>query len=375
MPRQQTLRASVDWSHELLSDDERTLLRRLAVFAGGWTLDAVEQVCADEGLERLAILDLLASLVDKSLVTVDERGNCDALPAARDRAPVRARASQRGRRARRTARPPPRHLPRARRANRAAAPRRRAGRVAGRSRPRGREPRARDRSCRRNRRRARAATLYRADVLVEAPGQFRSRRRGYVRALDAPGAADSGLRARVLWAAATCSSTADATTRQWQVRARHSSARRRPATSRRPPARSTCSDRLHVPGPAERGRASSRPGNSRSKRGRLVLRRRHSDPREHSRHAGRPGAEPCWTRHSRSSSAGGYAEFGPGTGGARRLPQLEGRDERRSSSSSARSSFADEVGEPVSSRGLARLADAPASDRGEAREVLADSAR
>ena len=74
MPRQQTLRASVDWSHELLSDDERTLLRRLAVFAGGWTLDAVEQVCAGEGLDRLSILDLLSALVDKSLVTVDERG-------------------------------------------------------------------------------------------------------------------------------------------------------------------------------------------------------------------------------------------------------------------------------------------------------------
>ncbi len=74
MPRQQTLRASVDWSHELLSDDERILLRRLAAFTGGWTLDAVEQVCGGDGLERLSILDLLTALVDKSLVTVDERG-------------------------------------------------------------------------------------------------------------------------------------------------------------------------------------------------------------------------------------------------------------------------------------------------------------
>jgi predicted ATPase/class 3 adenylate cyclase/DNA-binding CsgD family transcriptional regulator len=74
MARQQTLRASVDWSHELLGDDERTLLRRLAVFAGGWTLDAVERVCTGAGLERLAILDVLTALVDKSLVTVDERG-------------------------------------------------------------------------------------------------------------------------------------------------------------------------------------------------------------------------------------------------------------------------------------------------------------
>jgi predicted ATPase/class 3 adenylate cyclase len=75
MPRQQTLRASVDWSHDLLSDDERTLFRRLAVFAGGWTLDAVEAVCAGDGLDRLAILDLLTSLVDKSMVAAEERGD------------------------------------------------------------------------------------------------------------------------------------------------------------------------------------------------------------------------------------------------------------------------------------------------------------
>ena len=74
MPRQQTLRASVDWSHELLSDDERVLFRRLAQFAGGWALDAVEEVCAGNGLDRLAILDLLTSLVDKSLVVVEEQG-------------------------------------------------------------------------------------------------------------------------------------------------------------------------------------------------------------------------------------------------------------------------------------------------------------
>ena len=75
MPRQQTLRASVDWSHELLSDDERVLFRRMAVFAGGWALDAVEEVCADERLwSDLAILDLLTSLVDKSLVVVEEQG-------------------------------------------------------------------------------------------------------------------------------------------------------------------------------------------------------------------------------------------------------------------------------------------------------------
>src|SRR5205807_2685870 len=70
--RPQTLRASVDWSHELLSDAERLLFRRLAAFAGGWTLDAVEQVCAGDGLDAYELLDLLTSLVDKSLVLADE---------------------------------------------------------------------------------------------------------------------------------------------------------------------------------------------------------------------------------------------------------------------------------------------------------------
>ncbi len=74
LPRQQTLRASVDWSHELLDDAERILFRRLGVFAGGFTLDACEEVCADDDLDRYAVLDLLTSLVDKSLVLVEEHG-------------------------------------------------------------------------------------------------------------------------------------------------------------------------------------------------------------------------------------------------------------------------------------------------------------
>ena len=74
LPRQQTLRASVDWSHDLLSDQERVLFRRLGVFAGGFTLDAAEQVCSDDQLDRYAILDLLTALVDKSLVLTLERG-------------------------------------------------------------------------------------------------------------------------------------------------------------------------------------------------------------------------------------------------------------------------------------------------------------
>ncbi|HZO32361.1 MAG TPA: LuxR C-terminal-related transcriptional regulator [Chloroflexota bacterium] len=67
LPRQQTLRATIDWSYDLLSDAERTLLRRLAVFAGGWTLEAAEQMCAVDDT-----LDVLGHLVDKSLVLVDQ---------------------------------------------------------------------------------------------------------------------------------------------------------------------------------------------------------------------------------------------------------------------------------------------------------------
>lgn len=71
LPRQQTLRAMIDWSYSLLSEAEKVLFRRLAVFAGGWTMEAAEQVCDDEhgGME---ILDLLTRLVDKSLVITEE---------------------------------------------------------------------------------------------------------------------------------------------------------------------------------------------------------------------------------------------------------------------------------------------------------------
>ncbi len=66
--RHQTLRAAMDWSYDLLPETERVLLRRLSVFAGGWTLEAAEAVCAADGLERSEILDLLTRVVDKSLV-------------------------------------------------------------------------------------------------------------------------------------------------------------------------------------------------------------------------------------------------------------------------------------------------------------------
>ena len=72
LPRQQTLRASVDWSYALLDEDERAVLRRLAVFSGGFTLDAAEVVVSPEDGDRHGVLDLVTRLVDKSLVLVVE---------------------------------------------------------------------------------------------------------------------------------------------------------------------------------------------------------------------------------------------------------------------------------------------------------------
>jgi predicted ATPase/DNA-binding NarL/FixJ family response regulator len=75
LPRYRTLRALVDWSQDLLSDEERTLFRQLAVFAGGWTLGAAERVCGGVASRdsRLDVLGLLAGLVDQSLVLAEER--------------------------------------------------------------------------------------------------------------------------------------------------------------------------------------------------------------------------------------------------------------------------------------------------------------
>ena len=74
LPHQQTLRATMDWSYDLLSDPERALLRRLSVFAGGWPFEAAEAVCAGGGIEVSDILDLLTQLVDKSLVIAETHG-------------------------------------------------------------------------------------------------------------------------------------------------------------------------------------------------------------------------------------------------------------------------------------------------------------
>jgi len=71
LPRQQTLRALIDWSYDLLPSPEKTLLRRLSAFAGGWALEAAEAVCAGGEVEDWEVLDLLSRLVAKSLVMVE----------------------------------------------------------------------------------------------------------------------------------------------------------------------------------------------------------------------------------------------------------------------------------------------------------------
>ena len=71
LPRHQTLRALIDWSFDLLSETESMLFRRLSVFAGGWTLEAAEAICAGNGIEPYDVMDLLSQLVNKSLVLPD----------------------------------------------------------------------------------------------------------------------------------------------------------------------------------------------------------------------------------------------------------------------------------------------------------------
>src|SRR6202008_2483383 len=72
--RQQTLRASVDWSHALLTQPERVLFRRLAAFLGGFDLDAAQAVAGGGDVQRFQVLDQLTLLVDKSLVVADDTG-------------------------------------------------------------------------------------------------------------------------------------------------------------------------------------------------------------------------------------------------------------------------------------------------------------
>jgi predicted ATPase len=70
VPRQQTLKGTLDWSYDLLYEPERLLFRRLSTFAGGWTLEASEAVGAGGGVAEGEVLDLLSGLVEKSLVIV-----------------------------------------------------------------------------------------------------------------------------------------------------------------------------------------------------------------------------------------------------------------------------------------------------------------
>ncbi|HEY2507338.1 MAG TPA: LuxR C-terminal-related transcriptional regulator [Streptosporangiaceae bacterium] len=95
-PRQQTLQATVDWSYELLTADEQTLLRRLSVFTG-WSLEMAEQVCTDSQIPAERVLDLLAALIDKSLAALEDELAGDAryrlLDTIRDYAADRLAAS------------------------------------------------------------------------------------------------------------------------------------------------------------------------------------------------------------------------------------------------------------------------------------------
>ncbi len=103
LPRQQTLRALIDWSYDLLTENEKTLLRRLSVFVGGWTLPAAEAVgvgedAADGGIEGWEVVDLLTSLVDKSLVVyeagADDGGRARLLETIRQYAGDRLQESR-----------------------------------------------------------------------------------------------------------------------------------------------------------------------------------------------------------------------------------------------------------------------------------------
>jgi predicted ATPase/class 3 adenylate cyclase len=71
LPRQKTLSALIDWSYDLLTTQEQILFTRLAIFAGGFSLDAATAVCAGDGLDEIEVLDLLSSLTDKSLMVAD----------------------------------------------------------------------------------------------------------------------------------------------------------------------------------------------------------------------------------------------------------------------------------------------------------------
>lgn len=72
LPRQQTLKALIDWSYDLLNDNEKLLFQRLSVFSGGWTLEAAEEICSDDNFDSYDIMDTYSHLLDKSLINKTE---------------------------------------------------------------------------------------------------------------------------------------------------------------------------------------------------------------------------------------------------------------------------------------------------------------
>jgi predicted ATPase/class 3 adenylate cyclase len=72
LPRQQTLRALIDWSYDLLTENEKILWSSLSVFSGGWTLEAAEEICSDETINKNDIIDLLSELAEKSIIIYNE---------------------------------------------------------------------------------------------------------------------------------------------------------------------------------------------------------------------------------------------------------------------------------------------------------------
>jgi predicted ATPase len=73
LPRHRTLEAAIEWSHDLLSETEQVCFRRMAVFAGGCTIDAVETVCPDDALPLDVVFETVTALIDRSLLTTEER--------------------------------------------------------------------------------------------------------------------------------------------------------------------------------------------------------------------------------------------------------------------------------------------------------------
>jgi len=74
LPRQQTMRAAIDWSYDLLDENEKLMFRRLAVFSGGCTLEAAREICGDQTIGQWEVFELLSSLIDKSLVSSEASG-------------------------------------------------------------------------------------------------------------------------------------------------------------------------------------------------------------------------------------------------------------------------------------------------------------